>query len=281
MLLPIPAALTLAFVAHCDQDVSLLEYQKNMLAAFLKAGFQQGKAAEITSPFGKRIEIPLTKAGDRFVLTFADIYIGIEQTLPLADSPAAKALYGPRIKEKFSSVNAEFDAQGVTLSRVRHPVDLTPEYLIEDMLADVQGAAKLFSTDTLGAALKDSGLTFKDIGGYYSLKFNFSNAKRSQTAYVRKETYVSNSLKTRKIISFCYDAKNAPSAEILKAILQKPFGIGGIGIEAPEGTQKNWRIFFRIDAPADIAPDLLKQYLVLVAATADDIEKELGKEDKL
>lgn len=283
MLLPIPVALV--FIAHDDQEIPLAEYQKTMLAAFLKAGFQQGKATAIEG-LGKRIEIPLTKDGDRFVLTFGSVSTRIEQILPLADSPAAEALYGPRIKEKFPAIKAEFDAQGVTLSRVRSPVDLTPEYMIEDMLSDVQGAAKLFSAtpasaDPLGAALKDAGLASKDIGGYYSLKFDFSSAKRSQTAYVRKEINTSSSLKTRKIISFCYDAKNAPSAEILKAILQKNFGIGGIGIEAPGETQKNWRIFFRIDAPGDVAPDLLKQYLVMVAATADDLEKELGKEDKL
>jgi hypothetical protein len=242
MLLPIPAALVLA--APYDQDVPLAEYQKNMLAAFQKAGFQAGKGTVVTSAFGKRVEIPLTKAGERFVLTFADIYIQIEQRLPLADAPAAKTLYGPRIKEKFSSVNAEFNAQGVTLSRVRHPVDLTPEYLIEDMLADVQGAAKLISStssgtptptpsDPLGAALKESGLAFKDIGDFYSLKFDFSSARRSQAAYVRKEVYTSGSLKTRKIISFCYNARNAPSAEILKAVFQKSLGIGGLGLEAP------------------------------------------------
>ena len=89
------------------------------------------------------------------------------------------------------------------------------------------------------------------------------------------------SIKTRKIVSFCYDSKNAPSADVLKAIFQKKLGIGGFGLEAPEGAQKNWRIFFRIDAPSEISPDLLKQYLVLVAARADDLEKELGKEDKL
>ena len=283
MLLPIP--IQMIFVVPYAQDVSFTEYQKNMLAAFLKVGFQEGKAT-VREGLGKTIEIPLMKAGERFVLTFNSVYTKIEQTLPLADAPAAKALHGPRIKEKFPSVKAEFDAQGVTLSRVSSPVDLTPEYMIEDMLADVQGAAKLFSAtpasaDPLGAALKDAGLASKDIGGYYSLKFDFSSAKRSQTAYVRKEINTSSSLKTRKIISFCYDAKNAPSAEILKAILQKNFGIGGIGIEAPGGEQKNWRIFFRIDAPADVAPDLLKQYFVMVAATADDLEKELGKEDKL
>ena len=289
MLLPIP--IPMIFVVPYAQDVSFTEYQKNMLAAFLKVGFQEGKAT-VREGLGKTIEIPLTKAGERFVLTFNNVYTKIEQMLPLADAPAAKALHGPRIKEKFPSVKAEFDAQGVTLSRVSSPVDLTPEYMIEDMLADVQGAAKLFSattpvspaptsSDPLGAALKDAGLASKDIGGYYSLKFGFSSAKRSQTAYVRKEINTSGSLKTRKIISFCYDAKNAPSAEILKAILQKNFGIGGIGIEAPGETQKNWRIFFRIDAPGDVAPDLLKQYLVMVAATADDLEKELGKEDKL
>ncbi|WP_395094494.1 hypothetical protein [Armatimonas sp.] len=287
MLLPIPVPIV--FVVPAAQDVSFTEYQKKYLAAFDKAGFQQGKATEI-SGLGKRIEVLLTKAGEQFVLTFNNVYIKIEQRLPLADSPAAKALHGPQIKEKFPSVKAEFDAQGVTLSRVDTPAEITPEYMIEDMLADVQGAAKLFSTSaapmpapggSLEAALKDAGLAFSNNGGFYSLKFSFSNTGRSQTAYIRKEIFSSSSLKTRKIVSFCYDAKNAPGAEILKTVFQKHLGIGGFGLEAPEGAQKNWRIFFRIDAPAEISPELLKQYLNLVAATADEIEKELGKEDKL
>ena len=285
MLLPIPVSI--AFVVPGSQEVALLEYQKDILAAFLKAGFQEGKA-NVVAGLGKRVEIPLTKAGEQFVLTFGGVYVKIEQRLPLADSPAAEVLHGSRIKEKFPSVKAEFDAQGATLSRVHSPVDLTPEYMIENMLADVQGAAKLFASITptstpggsLEATLKAAGLTLGENGGFYSIKFNFPDENRGQTVYIRKTIYENKSVKTRKIVSFFYNSKKAPSAEILKTVFQKHLGVGGIGLEAPEGTQGNWRISFRIDAPADISPDILKEYLIIVAATADSLEKELGKEDK-
>ncbi len=289
----VPITLAVVFVVPAAQEVTLTPYQKQFLVAFQKAGFKEGEA-RVVQGIGKRTEIPLSKNGEQFVLTFGSAYTMIEQKVPLTNSSTVQVLFGSQVKEKFPSVRAEFDAQGVTLSRTSSPVDLTPGDMMDDMLADVQGAAKLFAataptpptpaptpSDSLGASLKDAGLAFKDIGGYYSLKFDFSNAKRSQTAYVRQDIYTSSAIKTRKIVSFCYDDKNAPSAETLRTVFQKRLGIGGLGLEAPDGTQKNWRIFFRIDAPVEISPDLLKQYLVMVAATADDLEKELKKEDKL
>jgi hypothetical protein len=268
------------------------EKQKSVLAAFQKAGFQSGKAEAIPGTIGNSVEIPLTRAGERFVLTFNELYTKIGRILSRTDiSAAERAKYVSLLKEKSLKADARFEAQGLTLELLESIDDATPTRLMA-MLEEVQRAAKLLpdagsSAPTpapageMGATLKQSGLIFKDIGDFYSLGYDFADTKRSQAAYIRKRVDNYNSLKIHEIFSIFYDAKDAPSAELLQKVFQKRFSIGGLVLEAPNASQSNWRIRFRIDAPADIATDRLKKYVRLVAGTADSLEKELFSEDKV
>ena len=266
------------------------EKQKSVLAAFQKAGFQNGKAEAIPGTIGNSVEIPLTRAGERFVLTFNELYTKIGRVLPRTDvSAAERAKYVSLLKEKSLKVDARFEAQGLTLELLESIDDATPMRLMA-MLEEVQRAAKLLPdaglssptpADAMGATLRLAGLPAKDIGSFYSLRYNFTDTKRSQTAYIRKSTDSYNSLKIHEIFSIFYDAKEAPSAELLQKVFQKRYSIGGLVLEAPNTNQSNWRIRFRIDAPADIATDRLKTFTNLVAGTADALEKEFFAEDKL
>jgi hypothetical protein len=136
---------------------------------------------------------------------------------------------------------------------------------------------------SLGTTLKDAKLSHTDIGNFYKLKYDFSDTKRSQVAYIRKAEESYNSLKVQEIFSQCYDKPEPPSAEVLQSAFQKRFTIGGLVLEAPSEKQANWRIRFRVTLATNALPETLKEYLKLVAGTADNLEKELnpGSEDKL
>lgn len=139
------------------------------------------------------------------------------------------------------------------------------------------------SADPLAARLTESGLTFTELTGFYSLTFTIADSKRKQTAFVRRTVEEYRSLKVREVFSLCWDEPTPPSRELLAAAFQKRFSIGGLTLEQPSETQKNWRIRFRVDVPADMPAKELRSHIEVVEVTADSLEAEFnpGKEDRL
>jgi hypothetical protein len=154
---------------------------------------------------------------------------------------------------------------------------------IHSAVVELKKRAKQTPTDPLGQDLTASKLVYSDIGKFYKLIFDIKDTSRKQIIYVRKENQVYNSIETREIFSLCYDEKDPPSAGLLQSIFQKRYNIGGLTLEAPSDSQKNWRIRFRIDVLANLNPAALRNRIELVQSTADALEKEInpGKEDKL
>ena len=125
------------------------------------------------------------------------------------------------------------------------------------------------TTDPMVERLKEAKLIHSDIGSFYQFKYDFSDTKRKQTVYMRKEIYTYNSLKVQELFSLCYDKPDPPSAELLQSAFQKRFTIGGLVLEAPSEKQPNWRIRFRASLTTDALPQTLKEYVLVVAGTAD------------
>lgn len=136
-------------------------------------------------------------------------------------------------------------------------------------------------TDPVGKTMTAAKLLFSDIGGFYKMKYDFTDTKRSQFAFVRQEVYAYNSLSVQEAYALVYEDKTAPDGEVLLKLFQKSFGIGGLVLEAPSDKQVFWRIRFRIEIPTNSTPERVKTYISLVVGTADATEKELGAEDKL
>lgn len=224
----------------------------------------------------------------------------MKKTLVPETKAAAEARYGPLLKEKFPRIKLLcYEANGKTRAVARIELsEATPKNVVEALaetkkaiafVEESRGAAPTpvstvtTATSPLEATLKDAKISYTDIGNHYKLKYDFSNTKRNQTAYIRKEVYTYNSLKLQELFSLCYDKPEAPSAEQLQSVFQKRFSIGGLVLEAPSENQKNWRIRFRATVTTSALPETLKEYLKLVAGTADNLEKELSpiQEDKL
>lgn len=141
----------------------------------------------------------------------------------------------------------------------------------------------LVQEEPLAQRLTAAGLKFTEQEKFYQLRYASTATKRSQTVYVRRSAEEYRSLKLNELFTLCYDSKEAPSAEQLLKIFQKRFTIGGLILEAPTAAQTNWRIRYRIEALTDLAPTKLAEYLQVVQATGDELEKEFqpGQEDRL
>jgi hypothetical protein len=124
-----------------------------------------------------------------------------------------------------------------------------PTMLALVCLAQNQGATTtpaLVAASPLEAILKDAKLTHTDVGSFYRLQYNFTDTKRTQVGFVRKEVYTYNNLKVQELFSFCYDKPEPPSTEQLQSVFLKRFSIGGLVLETPTEKQPNWRIRFHL-----------------------------------
>lgn len=307
MLLPIvPTLPALIYtIPHLDEDddlknMPLTSTHKDTLAALKKAGYKRTRVEEDDLVLvGSATEVDLLSPDgkEKISLTFYtedDSTVERETLVPEAKA-AAYARYGPLLKEKCRSVILScYESNGKTYASVQVELSEATAKNVVDALAETKKALTLIEqnrgegpvsapSDPLGATLKESRLSNTDIGKFYKLKYNFSDTKRSQTAYIRKEVYTYNSLKVQELYSLCYDSPEPPRAEQLLSVFQRRFTIGGLVLEAPNENQKNWRIRFRATLATHALPETLKEYLNLVAGTADNLEKELSptQEDKL
>jgi hypothetical protein len=298
----IPPALICTTIQD-DADLKgmpLTSSHKEALAALKKEGYKRTRVEEDDLVLvGSATEVDLLSPDgkEKISLVFYtedDSTVEREMLVPETKA-AAYARYGPLLKEKFPSIVLTcYESNGKTYAAVQVELsEATPKRVV-DALAETKKAIALIEqnrgappvpapSDPLGATLKDAALIYTDIGNFYKLKYDFSDTKRNQTAYIRKEVYTYNSLKVQEIFSQCYDKPEPPSAEALQSVFQKRFSIGGLVLEAPSEKQANWRIRFRVTLGTNALPETLKQYLNLVTGTADSIEKELSptQEDKL
>lgn len=133
--------------------------------------------------------------------------------------------------------------------------------------------------DVLAQTIKDSKLVTTDLSGFYEIPFTLAK-DRKQTTYIRKELYEYRSIKVHEAFSLCYDSEKPPAPELVVTAFQKRFNIGGLILEKPSETQKNWRIRFRTEIPVDIKPTELVHRLEIIANTADTLEQEFDPTKK-
>jgi hypothetical protein len=275
------------------KDLPLTANQKVVFSALEKSGY---KRVRVTSDGGEDQKyVTLDPPGGDFKI-FAYVSprkMRLQRSLDVLDTQAqALARSGPVLAQFPGMTGKVYDLLGrisVTLELALSDSETTPTRASDSIATLGRGIALLekpaapapVPTDPVGATLKASGLIYTDIGGFYKLQYDYSDTKRKQFGYIRKDIYDYNSLKVQEIFSQCYDSPDAPSVELLQKVFLKRFTVGGLVLEAPSATQMNWRIRFKIDAPTDIAPDRLKEYINLAVGTADEIEKELSTEDKL
>jgi hypothetical protein len=284
-------------------DLKNLPLTSNQKAAFMALEKSGYKRVRVTSDGGEDDKyVTLDPPGSDFKIF---VYVSPQKMRFQREVPAYDAY--PKALERAQSVVDRLPGTKAKIRSLFGDIKITLEFTLPDSETTVSGVTKAIETlgrgvallekpeppapkptpstpepaDLVGKALKASGLSHTDIGRFYKIKYDYSDTKRSQTAHIRKEVYDYNSLKVQEIFSQCYDSPNAPSAELLQKVFQKRFSIGGLVLEAPSQEQPNWRIRFRIDAPIEITPDRLKQYVNIVAGTADTLEKELAPEDKL
>lgn len=135
--------------------------------------------------------------------------------------------------------------------------------------------------DALGKTLKESGLANSDIGRFYQVKYKYSESKRTQLAFLRKRVDTYRGLSVQEAYSLVYESKTAPGSDLISTVFQKSYTIGGFILEEPRKDQEFWRIRFRIEVPTNSTAERLKTLLSLTAGTADQIEQQLGGEDRL
>jgi hypothetical protein len=284
------------------KGMPLTSLHKETLAALKKEGYKRTRVEEDDLVLvGSATEVDLLSPDGKekisLVLYTEDDSTVERETLVPESKADAYARYRPLLKEKFPNVQLTCYEYGKkTYAGVQLELsEATPKSVME-AIAETKKAIALIEanrgsdlapapmpSDPLGATLKDAKLIYSDIGSFYKLKYDYSDNKRSQVAYIRKEIYTYNSLKVQEIFSLCYDKPEPPSAELLQSAFQKRYTVGGLVLEAPSEKQTNWRIRFRTSVATNVLPQTLKEYMLLVAGTADNLEKELNpnQEDKL
>ena len=309
MLFPISLTMPALVYMVCPNDddadlkgMPLTSVHKEALAALKKEGYKRTRVEEDDLVLvGSATEVDLLSPDgkEKISLVFytEDDSTVERETLVPESKAEATTRYGTLLKEKFPSIVLTcYEVNRKTYVAVQVELsEATPQRVV-DALAETKKAIAFIEqnrgaattpistpTSPLEATLKDAKLSYTEIGNFYQLKYDFSDTKRKQTAYIRKMEESYNSLKVQEIFSICYDSKDTPSAELLQSVFQKRFAIGGLVLEAPSETQTNWRIRFRVTLTTSALPETLKEYLNLVAGTADNLEKELNptQEDKL
>lgn len=137
------------------------------------------------------------------------------------------------------------------------------------------------ASDPVGATLKASGIIHTDIGKFYKIKYDYTDIKRSQSTYIRKDVYSYNELAGQECFSQIYESKSPPEPSVIKTMFQKTFSLGGLILEPPSPNQEFWRIRFRYEIPTHSTPERVKAIVQIISITADKLERELGSEDKL
>ena len=129
--------------------------------------------------------------------------------------------------------------------------------------------------------MKASAVVYDESRDFYNAKFSITGTKRNQVVYIRKSVFSYNSIDAQECFSQIYESKDRPSAELLLTLSQRTFTIGGLILEPPSDGITYWRIRFRCEIPTDSSPERVTSYLEMVASTADALELEFSKEDKL
>ncbi len=133
----------------------------------------------------------------------------------------------------------------------------------------------------LETLLKQAKLSYTDSGGFFNLRYNLADTKRSHKVMVRKELYTYNTLNGWEGFGLVYESETAPTLEQSLAWSQKRFSYGGLVFERPSEAQKLYRVRFRISIPANLPPEELQTHLSIVANTADQLELEISGKDIL
>lgn len=299
MFLPIPSALVCS--ASQDVDLAVLKsdsWQKRIIEAVQKAGYTITRSQRGKSLVGF-IELELKHAeGSSLTLKLVEGFGGVpaEANLVLVqETPYTMEAARTRAAELAKKspgyeIVATMPATGSSTARLslrRIETNTSdPAAVVVGLDALRRLGREALATEPIDPAaerLREAKLIYSDIGSFYKLKYDYSDTKRQQSTYIRKEIYTYNSLKVQEIFSLCYDRPEPPSAELLLSAFQKRFSLGGLVLEAPSEKQTNWRIRFRVALASNVLPETLKEYILIVAGTADNLEKELNpnQEDKL
>lgn len=289
-------------------SLSLTDAQKGVVDGLKRAGFtirsaERGKVTEkwayvtleVSSPGALGATIDLNEISGEGPHESARCHVYFSTTLPEKEAESKGTALRVKFSNLYTSAANSKKSPGtieVHFSSNNTVSPVTPLAILAEIAMLRRAAAEFASlkpspaspsasTDSFDATLKQAGLIYTDPGSLYCFPFNYSGIQRVQTAYVQKRIDSYNSLKFREVYSLFYEAKEAPSADLLQRVFQKRFPLGSLALDAPSAAQTYWRIRFRIDAPEGITPDRLKTYISLAARTADNLEKEFFSEDKL
>jgi len=133
----------------------------------------------------------------------------------------------------------------------------------------------------LEKAMTGASLVFESIPDFWKLRYNITpgtptGPKRAQTVFIRKSAFDYNSLLVHEAFGLIYDSPTPPSDALVIETMSRRFAIGGIVYEVPSSTQKNYRFRYKMDLPQDTQGQILREYLEIIAATADDLEVKLN-----
>lgn len=164
-------------------------------------------------------------------------------------------------------------------------LDVAKEVGNDTLLALLQKAVpqRASPDDPLGATMRRAGLRSEDLGDFHKLHYTHDDTGRTQTIYLRKRVDRYGELAVQELFSLVYDRAEPPTAELLRNAFARRFGVGGLVLERPSETQKNWRIRFRTTPTVDVTPADFARYCDVTQSTADELERELnpGAEDLL
>jgi hypothetical protein len=133
----------------------------------------------------------------------------------------------------------------------------------------------------LEKTMTGANLVFEGIPDFWKVRYNITpgtptGSKRAQTVFIRKAAHDYNSLLVHEAFGLIYDSPTPPSDALMIETMSRRFSIGGIVYEVPSATQKNYRFRFKFDLPQDTQGPTLREYLEIIAATADDLEVKLN-----
>jgi hypothetical protein len=116
------------------------------------------------------------------------------------------------------------------------------------------------------------------VPGFIQVQFSISETTRKQWVQIRTAPESYRSLQQNEVFSMVWESKNPPSNEKLIEMFLDPWLNGGMVLDLPSEKNPTYRLRFRINVNADIAPDRLKKVMQTVAATGDSLEKKFGGE---
>jgi len=130
-------------------------------------------------------------------------------------------------------------------------------------------------------ALRAAGYSYTvDDDGDYAVTVRFREDNRTQLVWIASSTREIAGAEVRRVWSPAYKSTKPLSASLARRLLEENLGTG-IGYWAATETEGTTLVVFCTQVSADADPTILDAAIQAVAATADELEKELLGSDDL